>query len=66
MSEGEKLTNSSPIIQYGRDVKKKHKFVTTHYIENGIRQAIIDAGFFQWGKKEDDTEKKLPQKDPMS
>ena len=66
MSEGEKLTNSSPIIQYDRDVKKKHEFVTTHYIEKEIRQAIIDAGFFEWGKKEDGTEKKTPTKRPYA
>ena len=46
MAEGEILNDDSPVIQYDRNVKKKHSFMPTYYIEREIREAIIDTGFF--------------------
>lgn len=64
LSDGEILNDTSPLIQYDRDVKKKHKFVTTHYIEKEIRLAIIDAGFYERTKNSNGEDIKSPTKRP--
>ena len=44
ISEGEALSEDSPVLQYDRDVARKHTFIPTNYIEREIRSAIRGAG----------------------
>lgn len=62
LPDGEILKETSPLIQYDREVNKKHEFVTTHYIEKEIRHAIIDAGFYVWTKNRNGEDIKSPTK----
>ena len=63
-SEGEHITLDSPIIQYDRNVKRKHTFIPTFYIEREIRDAIVDAGFYELKVNEKGEEIKFPTKRP--
>ena len=62
MSEGEVLNDDSPVIQYDRNVNRKHTFIPTFYIEREIREAIINAGFFTSKRNEQGVEYKAPTK----
>lgn len=64
LSEGEAIDMESPLIQYDRDVKRQHKFVPTFYIEREIREALIDAGFYEIRKNKQGKDIKSPTKRP--